>query len=125
MNNFEKENEEQSEKLMYEKTITVLFFSIYMVSTLIASILINTGKSSGYVFGVLLATSIAMILCVPNLTKVDIGYLMVNIVYFTVYPMISHSYVLKILMILNYIAFSLKFAVFITKTYLNQEKEDC
>lgn len=123
MDNFEKENEEQNERLMYEKTVTVLFFSIYMASTLISSILINTGKSPAYVFGIMLGTTIAMILFVPNITGLDIALLMSNILYFTVYPLVSHSYIMRILIISDYIACSLKFTMFITQTYLSEKKE--
>lgn len=123
MDNFEKENEEQNERLMYEKTVTVLFFSIYMASTLISSILINTGKSPAYVFGIMLGTTIAMILFVPNITGLDIALFMSNILYFTVYPLVSHSYIMRILIISDYIACSLKFTMFITQTYLSEKKE--
>lgn len=125
MNDFEKEEKKvlAEQKAIRDKSTTIFFFFMYMISTLMVSFLLSSGKDSGYVFGMLFGTTIAMFIFIPNMESKDKNYLIANAVFFTMYPTFYSSYTFKILMILNYCLFSLKFTMFITRTYLKQEEE--
>lgn len=116
---------EEEIKFIHDKGITILFFSLYMISTLVISIMVSSGNNSGYIFGVLFGTTIGMFFFIPKITTTDKIYLIVIAVFFTAYPIACNSYIFKALMILSYCLFSLKFTMFISRTYFIKKKETC
>lgn len=117
MNNFKTKKQKEFEK---DKYTTILLFSLYMLSVLLASFYIGNFKTSGYALGILLGTTIAMIYFLPNIRKKDKKSLIAVAVIFAIYPIVGCYNSFKIFIIATNCLFAIRFNLFITKTYLSK-----
>lgn len=109
-------------KFIKDKCMTIVFFNTYTAILLITSYLISIGKTSGYIFGVFLAITLAMILFTPNIRKKDTKRLIIVAILFTIYPIAYKFRLYKIILILSYSSFLIKFNAYINRKYLNKNR---
>lgn len=106
-----------------DKGITIIIFTFYMISLLFSSKSIGNGNNSSASFGILFAATISMLFFVPKISKFDKNLLIANAVFFTMYPIANYSIIFKVIMIICFSLFTLKFTTFISNTYLSKSKQ--